>query len=367
MNTPLSYKNSGVNYNLLDPLKQLAQQKGKKTAQQLMLHNFCEVDASRGESAYVIDVGDHYLAFVQEGLGTKNLVADAMYKITGKSYYDSIAKDTVAMIVNDLVTVGATPITVLAYWATGSSEWFADQARNTDLVSGWAAACEAAGASWGGGETPTLSGIINNDTIDLAGSAFGIIKSKEKLVLGDNLQVDDVIMVFESSGIHANGLTLARKLAEQLPDGYVTKMPSGQMYGEALLAPTHIYAKLVGELLDHVDIHYMANITGHGWRKLMRATKPFTYRINTLSPVPEVFAFIAEKGPVTDEEMYANFNMGAGFTLFLPRNDVEKVRTIAQKHNIKAYEIGALEAGEKKVIIDPKKIEYKADSLRVKG
>jgi len=364
----MTYSKSGVDYKVMDVLKRLAQKAGKNTAINLTTHNLKEIDASRGESAYVIESDDCYFAFVQEGLGTKNLIADQMSIITGKSYYDLIAQDTVAMIVNDLITVGAKPVTVLAYWAPGSSEWFNNKKRMEDLVSGWKSACDLSGVSWGGGETPTLSGIIEKNTIDLAGSAFGIIKPKSRLVLGNKLQAGDVIVAFESSGIHSNGISLARKIAEKLSDGYTTKLSSGQTYGEALLIPTTIYAKLVNDLLDNeVDIHYMANITGHGWRKIMRATQPFTYRITSLPPTPEIFTFIAEKGPVTTEEMYANFNMGAGFVIFVPQSLVAKVQKISSNRNIKTYEIGRVESGEKQVIIEPNKITYKAESLQLKA
>lgn len=365
-NKPLTYSKSGVDYKTIDALKRMAQTAAKKTSQNIK--EFSEVDASRGESAYVVDAGDHYFAFVQEGVGTKNLVADEMEKLTGKSYYHQIAQDTVAMIVNDLITVGAKPVTVLAYWAAGSTKWFENKKRMEDLVAGWATACNEAGASWGGGETPALTGIINENTIDLAGSAFGIIKPKSRLTLGENLQAGDSIIVFESSGIHANGLTLARKIAENLPDGFATKISFGQTYGEALLNPTIIYAKLINDLLEAgVDIHYMANITGHGWRKLMRNSKSFSYKITSLPKVPEVLQFIQEKGPVTDEEMYANFNMGAGFAIFVPKEKVEKIFQLSAKQNIKAYEIGKVESGEKKVLIEPKNITYAGDALQVRG
>ncbi len=370
MSDNLTYSQSGVNYNLLDELKRMAQSAAKQT------HNVSRNDGLHikeetiGESACVVesDLGKANYAFVQEGLGTKNLVADEMEKLIGKSYYDAIAQDTVAMIINDLITVGASPLLVTAYWAIGSTKWLENRKRMEDLTAGWSKACIDSGAFWGGGETPILSGIINENTIDLAGSAFGVIKPKERLIVGNKLQAGDAIVVFESSGIHANGITLARKIAEQLPDGYATKLPSGKMYGEALLTPTTIYAKLVNELLDsHVDIHYMANITGHGWRKLMRNSKPFSYRITSLPPVSEIFTFIQEKGPVTEEEMYGNFNMGAGFAIFASKNSVGTIFKSSAQHNIKSYEIGIVETGEKRVIIEPKNIEYKADSLQVKA
>lgn len=354
----LTYSKSGVDYSLLDELKRMAQAQAKTTA---------PANSQYGESAFVISEGETSYAIVQEGLGTKNIVADDMNETTGKTYYDTIAQDTVAMIVNDLITVGISPRMVSAYWAIGGAKWLENRKRMEALTKGWTKACISAGAIWSGGETPILSGIINEKTIDLAGCAFGMAPTA-RLIMGDKLQAGDVILVFESSGIHANGITLARKIAEQLSDAFATKMPNGQMYGEALLTPTIIYAKLIGELLDqNTDIHYMANITGHGWRKLMRNSKPFTYKITSLPPVPEVFVFIAEKGPVTDEEMYANFNMGAGFAVFVPKNEVQKIVETAKKHNIRSFEIGVVEEGEKRVVIEPKSIEYNAETLQVKA
>ncbi|MGE5713798.1 MAG: AIR synthase related protein, partial [Betaproteobacteria bacterium] len=150
---PLDYKQAGVDYASIDPLKILAQRAAAATAGNLARHGLHEVAASRGESAYVVDCGEFYLASITECLGTKALVADAMRSITGRSYYDLIAQDTLAMALNDIITVGATPVSVHAYWASGGSEWFADAERARDLVEGWRAACDRSGVAWGGGET----------------------------------------------------------------------------------------------------------------------------------------------------------------------------------------------------------------------
>ena len=133
----LSYEQAGVNYDLIDPLKVAAQRAAAATAAHLAAHGFAEVAASRGESAYVVDVGPFYLASIVECLGTKALVADEMAALTGKSYYDGIAQDTIAMAVNDLITVGATPLVVQAYWAAGGCDWFGDAQRAQALVAGW--------------------------------------------------------------------------------------------------------------------------------------------------------------------------------------------------------------------------------------
>ena len=290
-----------------------------------------------------------------------------MRKITGKTYYDTIAQDAVAAIINDLITVGAQPTTLLAYWAVGDSAWFADKKRSKDLVIGWRKACEMAGVAWGGGETPTDKDIVNPDTIGLAGSAIGLIESKERLVLGENLQAGDVIVLLESSGIHANGLTLARKLADQLPQGYATKLSNGKMYGEALLTPTIIYSRVVGELLDKGIIpSYMANITGHGWRKLMRHNKTLRYVVEKIPESSPLFQFMQKHAGSSDTEMYATFNMGAGFALFVQMKDAQKIIDLARKNKIKAWVGGYVEKGEKQVIIKPLGITYKAEDLKIR-
>src|SRR5882757_5206012 len=165
----LSYESSGVRYDQLDAFKRACQRAARTTVSELTAHGYGEPATTRGESAYLIEAADHYLAHVEEGLGTKNLVADAVYAATGKCFYDAIAIDTVATIVNDLVTCGARPISVAMHAAVGDSGWFADAQRMELLVAGWAEGCRRAGAVWGGGETPTLKCIVNPDVIVLAG------------------------------------------------------------------------------------------------------------------------------------------------------------------------------------------------------
>lgn len=362
-----TYAASGVDYASIDPIKVLAQQSAAATAANLSGFGASEISASRGESAYVWEEPDAYRSLVIEGLGTKNLVADAVRSFTGKTHYDSIAQDTIAMIVNDLIVVGALPQVVNAYWAVGDSAWMNDQERASDLINGWGAACEAIGATWGGGETPALKDIINPSTIDLAGSALGIINPKERLVLGDKLAAGDSIVLIESSGIHANGITFVRKLTENNPDLYKTTLDDGRSFGEAILTPTHLYVGLVRALLEaQLDIHYMVNITGHGWRKLMRATKEFSYVMHEVPPVPAEFTFMQTQSGASDQEMYGNFNMGAGFAIYVPAEQAEQVDQIAQEQGLKAWNAGEVQAGPKQVVIEPKNITYAEQSLEVR-
>jgi phosphoribosylformylglycinamidine cyclo-ligase len=352
----------------MDPVKVLAQKSAAGTAAGLANFNATEVSASRGESAYVWDDGDVYRSLVIEGLGTKNLIADEMRKITGKTYYDALAQDTIAMIVNDLIVVGALPQVVNAYFAIGDSKWMLDETRARDLINGWAAACKNIGAVWGGGETPTLKGVINPKTIDLGGSALGVVSPKSRLVLGDKLEAGDVIVLIESSGVHANGMTFIRSLAENNPKLYSTKMADGRMFGEAILTPTYLYVELVRTCMEaDIDIHYMVNITGHGWRKLMRATNPFKYIIHMVPPVSEEFIIMQQESGVDDKEMYGNFNMGAGFAMFMPQNEALKVVSIAKKCSLKAMIAGMVEVGAKQLNIEPKSITFASDTMEVRS
>lgn len=360
----ISYSSSGVNYSAIDPLKKLAQNLARETSEN---SNLKVVEKSRGESAFVWEEENSYRAFVIEGLGTKNLIADEIRKLTGKTYYDQLAQDTIAMIVNDLIVVGAKPQVINAYFAAGSSDWFTDEERLKDLTEGWAKACKLAGAIWGGGESPSLTDVINPKTVDLAGSAIGIISPKERLTLGDKLQAGDSILLIESSGIHSNGLTLARTIVKDLEKGYSTKLSDGTTFGETLLVPAHIYAGLIEELFNEgIDIHYMVNITGHGWRKLIRANKQLSYLITTIPPIPPIFNFIKEHSGSTDEEMYGYFNMGAGFAVYLPADQVEKAKSIIQKHNLKSWRAGEVKEGEKKVVIQPKNITFAGNTLNLR-
>ena len=369
--TPLSYEQSGVQYDLIDPLKVAAQRAAAATARHLTGHGFSEVQASRGESAYVVDVGPFYLASIVECLGTKTLVADEMQTLMGNNaalpYFAGIAQDTIAMAVNDLITVGATPLVVQAYWAAGGSAWFADTERANALVAGWKAACDICQVAWGGGETPALAGIVEAGRIDLAASCTGLVNPKPRLTLGEALGPGDAIVLLASSGIHANGLSLARKLAQRLPQGYLTEIAPGLNYGTALLAPTTLYSPVTEALwAAGVRVHYAANITGHGWRKLLRHQGAFRYRIHTVPPVPPVLQFIQHHARHDDREAYSTLNMGAGFAIFVAAADAERTVQVAQAQGVGARIAGVVEAGARQLLVEPLGLRFGDDDLRLR-
>ena len=363
----LSYQQSGVNYDLIDPLKVAAQRAAAATGSNLLAHGFSEVAASRGESAYVVDVGPFYIASIVECLGSKALVADEMHKLTGKSYYDSIAQDTIAMAINDLITVGATPLIVQAYWAAGGSDWFGDAQRSAALVAGWKRACDACGVAWGGGETPALAGIVEGGRIDLAASCTGLVNPKKRLSLGDRLGAGDAIVLLASSGIHANGLSLARKLLERLPQGLLTPLGDGISYGEALLVPTVLYSPVTEALFKAGIVpNYCANITGHGWRKLLRHPAQLTYRIDAVPAVSPVLKFIQQQARQEDREAYSTLNMGAGFAIFVRAQDAQRTVQVAQAAGVAAIVAGHVEAGPKQLLIEPLGIRFGDDDLQLR-
>ncbi|MBI5728193.1 MAG: phosphoribosylformylglycinamidine cyclo-ligase [Candidatus Magasanikbacteria bacterium] len=364
---PITYYQVGDNYDLKDPIKKLAQAAAASTGSNFQQHGFSELTASRGESAYVWKQGNIYMAASIEGLGTKNLVADEMRKITGRTYYDIIGHETVATIINDLITVGAKPLVVHAYWAVGSNDWFQDEARLRNLIEGWRSGCMISGASWGGGESPTLAQIIDPDFIDLGGSAVGIIENEPNIILDTKLQSGDRIILLKSTGINANGLSLARAVANRLPEGYATKLISGEYYGEAVLNKTNIYANLLQKLFQAgIDIHYVSNITGHGLRKIMRARGNFTYTIEKIFESPEVFSIIQKNAELSEPEMYETYNMGQDYAIFLHPDDVSRAMEVIKENNFSALDAGFIQKGERKVIIEPKNIVFDGKSLQLR-
>ena len=367
MKTSITYSHVGDNYETKDPIKKLAQSAARKTGKNLKRNGFEEVSDSRGESAFVWSQGNVLMASVIEGLGTKNLIADITRKITGKSYYDIIGHDTVATIINDLITVGAKPLAVHAYWAIEDNEWLQDKKRMTDLINGWKNACNLSGAAWGGGETATLKQIVIPNVCELAGSAVGIISPTKNLIADKKLKPGDKIILLQSNGINANGISLARAVAKKLKKGYATKLPNGKIYGEALLTKTNIYAKLVQDLLKNkIDIHYISNITGHGLRKIMRSRQNYTYVIEEIFEPQEIFKFIQQHANLSNYEMYQTFNMGMDYALFIPDKDIQKSRDIIKRNKFVSIDAGYIEKGKKQVIIKPKNIIFKSNTLSIR-
>ena len=353
-----------VDYSKLDPVKKAAISKFTPTIDSVKRLGMRIIPETLGESAIAIELPetDYYLAFNVEGLGTKNLIADIMYKDPrgGKlSYFEGIGIDNVAMSTNDLSSIGADPFVYGDIISTCNSDWFETNEKAEALLEGFRKAAEEIGMAIPCGETPSLTKIISPGTIDLAGSSVGIIKPKTNLTIGQDLKEGDIIIGLESSGVHSNGISLIRKTIEALPAGYFTLLPNGKIVGEEILVPTKLYSRVLVEIINSTKINYMQPITGHGWKKIMRNKKPFTYEINFVPQPSELFKSLQEKGNLSDEEAYYTYHMGVGYVLMAPKDSKEKIFSVCEKHKIKCWELGVVKNGEKCVHIKPKNILFK--------
>jgi phosphoribosylformylglycinamidine cyclo-ligase len=361
-----SYRAAGVDYDALDAGKRLAMTKALSTSSLLQAHGGRSIDESRGEPAFVFELGGQAFAFVVEGLGTKSIIARHVLEGQGINRFADVAYDTVAAILNDLCCVGAIPLVVNAYFATGASEWYAEAERSAALLEGWRAACADAGCVWGGGESPSLPGLLEEKDIELAGAAVGAVPQGRAPLLGEDLAPGDEIVLVASSGLHANGASLARLVAGRLPAGYAMELPSGATFGEALLEPSAMYVPLVAALLEsEVRLTYISHVTGHGLLKLMRPTKPLTYRIERLPVVPEVLSFLVEQAGLDLPGAYSTFNMGSGYALYCAAGDGEAVVRKAAALGLQAIQAGRVEEGPRQVILEPVGVRFEGNQLEL--
>lgn len=282
-----------------------------------------------GYYASVVDIGGGQgIAISTDGVGTKILVAEMCDK------YDTIGIDCVAMNANDIVCVGAVPLSMVDYIAV--------QEINDELLGaiaqGLYKGAEMAQINIPGGELAQLSemvtGIRPGHGFDLVGTCVGTI-ALDKMLVGQDLNAGDIIIGIAASGIHSNGLTLARHvLFDQMKlnvDSFVGEF--GRTVGEELLEPTAIYVPEATELIESgLRVKSMAHITSDGFLNLTRTKKAAGFRIIDLPEIPPIFKVIAEGGPVAPEEMWRVFNMGIGFCVVVDPADVPKALEIAGRN-----------------------------------
>jgi len=293
-----------------------------------------------GGYAGLIDLGNRVLALHADGVGSKIIVAQMMNR------FDTIGLDCIAMNVNDIICVGARPLAFVDYIALRS----ANKTLLQQIVKGLVEGAKESNVPIVGGETAILpdviSGFDDENAFDLAGMVLGTVARKSDLVLGQGITDGDVILGVESSGLHSNGYTLARKVLlskyslDEIPEHLIHTV------GEELLTPTRIYVKPVIEILSRrniIQIHGLAHITGGSFKKLARLNKKVRYILNSLPSVQGIFKQIQVDGRVDLKEMYRTFNMGIGFCVILPRNSVDKVFSIFEKYRMRCEQIGTVD------------------------
>ena len=268
--------------------------------------------------------------------------------------HNTIGIDCVAMCVNDIICMGAKPLFFLDYIGIGGL----DPQKAEKIVEGVSEGCIRSGCALIGGETCEMTDIYKPGEYDLVGFAVGVVE-KSHVITGKEISEGDIIIGIASSGLHSNGFTLVRKLAELngiTYDQYVDEL--GATLGEILLTPTKLYAKMVEELTANFKIKGMANITGGGWvENIPRMFAADDLKMNISkekAPVPQIFRLIQKWGNVEEIEMYSTFNMGIGFTLCVDPADANEVINAINKIGEKAYKIGLVETraeGEKDIVI----------------
>jgi phosphoribosylformylglycinamidine cyclo-ligase len=329
----ISYRDAGVDIEagnrLVDRIKPIAQRTSRP-----------EVMGNIGGFGALFDVPlDRYqhpvLVSSTDGVGTKLKLAIALQQ------HDSIGIDLVAMCVNDIITCGAEPLFFLDYYATGAL----DVDTAAQIIGSIGKGCEQAGVALIGGETAEMPGLYQSQDYDLAGFCVGIVE-KTAIIDGQQVQAGDKLIGLASSGIHANGYSLVRKILESQQILLESDF-QGQQLGEILLTPTRIYVKSLLQLFRLVPVRALAHITGGGLLENVPRVIPtgLCASIDTQSwSLPPIFQWLQQKGNISRQELYRTFNCGIGMVVCVPVTQVETALTCLQQAGETAWIIGEITA-----------------------
>jgi phosphoribosylformylglycinamidine cyclo-ligase len=339
-----SYKDAGINRRII---KDYHDAIGSLIASTHSFPTDTKILPIIGHYAGLLEINNSLFALHSDGVGTKVIIAQLMER------FDTVGIDCIAMNANDIICVGARPVAFTDYIALRSS--------NSDVVKqilkGLVKGAKIANVAIVGGETAILpdviAGVDKTRAFDLAGTILGIVNRKKRTILGNRVQVNDVILGIESSGLHCNGYSLARKV---LLSKYSLKdQPSflSKPLGEEMLVPTMIYVKPVHEILARapsIPVHGMAHITGGSFTKLLRLNNKVRYNLSSLPSSSGIFRQISVDGPVGLKEMYRTFNMGIGFCIIAPRESANSICKIFRKYRMSCKEIGTVDGSRRGVV-----------------
>ena len=269
--------------------------------------------------AGLVKLGDGALAMCTDGVGSKLLLAEEMDSL------HTVGIDCVAMNTNDLICVGAEPLSFVDYVALDKP----DEELMAKLGKGLAEGCKQSNCTLSGGETAILPELVHG--FDIAGTSVGYVKQDE-IIDGTKIAEEDVLIGLKSSGPHSNGYTLIRKLFN-----------GDKEIGKQLVEPTRIYVKEVMNLIKQVDVHGIAHITGGGLDNISRINDNFQYVIDNPLPVPSVFDWLQQRGDIEAREMYRTFNMGMGMIIIVDKNDADKSVSLLGEY---AQIVGSVKSGK---------------------
>jgi len=291
-----------------------------------------------GDFAGLLDIGDRYLALAADGVGTKLLVAEAI------DDYSTIGIDCIAMNANDLVAAGVDPVAFVDYLAVEKP----DDETAEQIGEGLHVGAERAGVALVGGETAVMPDVIRG--LDIAGTCAGL--APKDGVFAGVAEPGDAVVGWPSSGIHSNGLTLAREAVTRDHE-YTDPFPPtpDRTIAEELLEPTRIYSEVLAPLRDH-DARAAAHVTGGGWTNLARMGE-HRYEVTDPFDAQPVFGFVKREGDVADREMHRTFNMGTGFVAAVPEDDAEAVAAATDDGRV----IGHVEEREGEGVVSVRGLE----------
>lgn len=366
-NSASAYAKAGVDYEEIEPFKEIMQEMGKQTLKFPNKRKVFVKQFPHGAAWMYMDRLLHSWSGVQEGLGNKNWIAEWMYQSTGtgETYYREIGIDAALMAVNDVIAQGAMPVVYCDEVAAGDSKWFADEIRSKDLARGYYDICEEVGMALPAGESPSLRYLVNAElpvksAPSLSGSVVGIIVPATQAITGVRLQPGDHIIGVTSSGVHANGISLVIDRVMKLRKKFLYILSSGRTIGEEILTPTRSYVKLVEMLIEEkVKIHALLPGTGSGVSKIAFDKRSFTYRIHSWiekEEMPLILQFIREELGISKRDYLTTFNNGMGYYIFVPTNEVEHTISIGEKAGYQLFDIGVVESGKRGVIFKPENI-----------
>jgi phosphoribosylformylglycinamidine cyclo-ligase len=285
------------------------------------------------------------LVSATDGVGTKLKLAHYLDR------HDTVGIDLVAMCVNDVLTSGAEPLFFLDYLATGQL----NSEQLTQVVTGIAEGCRQAGCALLGGETAEMPGFYQPGEYDLAGFCVGIVE-KSKLLDGSQVEIGDVVIGLASQGVHSNGFSLVRKIVQEFGFSWSDRLPilQGKTLGDVLLTPTQIYVQPIRAALQQgLPIHGMAHITGGGLPenlpRCLGNSQSISVDLTSWNPLP-IFDWLATTGKVSRLEMFHTFNMGVGFVLLVPPNQVTETLQFLASQKIAAWAIGEVISGTGELI-----------------
>jgi phosphoribosylformylglycinamidine cyclo-ligase len=337
----LTYKKAGVD---IVKIKKSHAEIGRIIKATHMIKKGPKIVQGFGHYAGIVEIPNGLLlATHTDGVGTKVLISNMMKK------YDTIGIDCVAMNVNDIICVGAKPISFVDYIAANKN----NERIFKKIVEGLAKGAQKADIPIVGGETAVMPDLLvgKGFLFDLAGTVVGLLP-KHKMILGKNITKDNVIVGAKSTGLHSNGFSLARKTLLQ-KYSINDKIKGIGVLGDALLTPTEIYVKPVLEIIEKCKVNGLAHITGGSFTKLLRLKK-VGFELDSLPRTPRIMELIEHQG-VSKEEMYKTFNMGIGFCVIVQKDEVSEIKSIFKKHKIFAQEIGKI-TDKPSVIVNSKKI-----------